>query len=754
MADTRGTRPRRKRSGLRAKDSSRPRKTGRFRLDKRWKKVVAGITAFFVLCVAVLGGLVAYAAATLPDINSIGKVAGTIKILDRNGTVIAEVGHAHANQRNVTIDQIAPILQKATVAAEDRNFYNEGAFNPARVLKALVSDLILRRPAQGASTITQQLAKQAFFGDNFDKTPMRKLREALLANQLDSRYSKPEILDLYLNITYYGQNAYGIEAASLRYFGKHAKDLTLMEAALLAGLPQAPSYNDPYNNPDAAYARMHYVVGSLLAVGDITQAQADSVDPLVGGSNPTSAQQAQRTTNQAALTADLKNGQPATIGSAAPHFVQYIQDALQQVFVDDPAALSSDLTVTTTLDLTIQNQATAAVQAGVVKMKSNGANNGALLMIDARTGNIIAMVGSADFNNNAIDGQYNVVTASRRPGSSFKPYVYETGFKNGSFKPSTVLQDTRSESQKLGGVPDFDGRFLGSISAARALLLSRNVPTEQAMDMAGSQNVIDLAKSMGITTPLANNLSTAIGTSAVHMTDHASAYAAFANGGHKVVARGILKITDGKGGVLRDFSQAPNLGDVLTPAQAWSITNILRGYASQWGLRFKWDTAGKSGTTDQFIDSYYMTYTPDWVVATWTGKTGGTQAEQPMNGAFGTVTGADLAVPFVNGLSKPSAFTPVKGALADCSPGGAASANPSSCPTATPSPSPSATTTPTATTAPTDTPLPTPSPIPSILPTPAPTPSPSGGAGGAGAGATPTAGAAPASAAAARRPDG
>jgi membrane peptidoglycan carboxypeptidase len=691
-------------------------------LGRRWKRVIAVGGGLLALCIVLIGGLVVYAALTLPDINSIGQKTGTIKILDSHGTLIAEVGHDSVARNDVTIDQIAPILQKATIAAEDRNFYTEGAFNPARILKALVDDIILRRPAEGASTITQQLAKQAFFGTTADKSPLRKVRELLLANQIDSRYSKPQVLDQYLNITYYGENAYGIENASMRYFGKHAKDLTLAEAALLAGLPEAPSFNDPYSNPDAAYARMHYVLDSLVAVGDIKQADADAVDPLVGGGSATAAEQAQQQQNQQALHADLQNGVPSNSGPA-PHFVQYIEDQLQATFAQtDPSVLEGSLVVTTTLDLNIQKLANAAVVSGVAKLQSSGANNGALLMIDARTGNIEAMVGSADFNNNSIAGQYNIVTASRRPGSSFKPYVYEAGFKNGTLKPDTILQDTRAESQKLGGVPDFDGRFLGPITAARALVLSRNVATEQAAGIVGIQNVIDLAYGMGISqslTPQAPNLSTAIGTSAVRMIDHASAYAAFANGGHKVVARGILKITDGSGNVLRDNTVAPNLGDVLSPAQAWSISSILRGYARQWNLHFKYDTAGKSGTTDKFIDAWYMTYTPDWVVATWTGHTSGTNAaEQGMNQVFGTSTGAAIAVPFVNSLSKPSAFRAVAGSLGDCAASDAAFKDVAGCPT------PSPTATPSPTPSPSPTPGPSPTPTPSSTPSASPKPTP------------------------------
>ncbi|MBJ7594363.1 MAG: penicillin-binding protein [Candidatus Dormibacteraeota bacterium] len=719
MAGSRRPRARLSRNGGRAGAS-----TSRWRLSRRWKRVIAVGGGFFAVCVALVAGLVVYGALTLPDINSIGQKTGTIRLVDVHGTVLAEVGHDATNRHNVTIDQIAPILQQATVAAEDRNFYNEGAINPARILKALVDDVILHRPAEGASTITQQLAKQAFFGTDASKSPLRKVREALLANQLDSKYTKQQILEQYLNINYYGENAYGIENASMAYFGKHAKGLTLMEASLLAGLPQAPSYNDPYNNPDAAYARMHYVLGSLVAVGNIKQADADAVDPLVGGSSPTPEQQTAQQTNQQALHADLQNGKPNTAGPA-PHFVAYIQDQLQQIFgATDPQYLQGDLVVTTTLDLATENLANTAVAKGVAKLLSSGANNGALLMINAHTGAIEAMVGSASFTNNAIAGQYNIVTASRRPGSSFKPYVYEAGFKNGTLKPDTILQDTRAQSQKYGGVTDFDSRFLGPMTAARALTLSRNVATEQAADKAGIQNVIDLAYGMGISeklTPQEPNLSTAIGTSAVRMIDHASAYAAFANGGHKVVANGILKITDGAGNVIRDYSTPANLGDVLTSQQAWTITSILRGYAKQWNLHFRYDTAGKSGTTDHFIDAWYMTYTPDWVVATWTGHTSGSNsAEQGMNQVFGTATGAAIAVPFVNSLSKPSAFKPVTGALSDCSQSDSALVSPSGCPT--PSPSPSVTATPSSSPTPTASPSPSFT-LPAVTPTPTPTPS-------------------------------
>jgi membrane peptidoglycan carboxypeptidase len=636
-----------------------------------------------------LGGLVVYAALTTPDVSAIGLATGTIRIYDRNHTLITEVGHDDVSRTSVSLDKVAPILQRATIAAEDRQFYDEGAFNFARIAKALFVDVIARRPSQGASTITQQLAKLAFFGANADKSPLRKLREALLASAIDRRYTKAEILDRYLNLIYYGHGAYGIENAAKTYFNKDASALDLREASLLAGLPQAPSYYDPFLNPEAAYARMHYVVSALLVTHDITAGQADSVDPLA--SDPATA-----AANQQALKADLsKKPQSPAFGGAAPHFAQYVRDSIEQQFSDDPGVAEGDLEVDTTLDLGIQRKAEASV-ATVATSVGHKANNAALLMLDSTTGDILAMAGSADFADDAIGGQFNVVTAERRPGSSFKPYVYETGFMNGSLTPYTILQDTRAESVRLGGVKDFDGAFDGPISASQALLLSRNVPAEQAMTIAGIQNVIDFAHSLGITSTLAPNASTAIGSSSVRMIEHAAAYAAFANGGHKVTARAITKVISGQDTIV-DAGEPPAGPQVMSAADAGKITRILRNYPGYWGLPFRHPTAGKSGTTDDFVDAWYMAYTPDFVVATWAGHTeGDTTAEIGMDGVYGTSVGKAITVPFVNSLPSSvfrHAFDSNYGA-----------------PTPVPTPVPSPT--------PTPVPEPTPTPTPEETPTP------------------------------------
>jgi membrane peptidoglycan carboxypeptidase len=684
------------------------------RLSPRWRLGIRLALGAVALLCGVLAGLVVYAALTTPDVSAIGRATGTLRIYDRDHTLIAEVGHDDVSRTSVTLDRVAPILQRATIAAEDREFYQEGAFNLARIAKALFVDVIARRPEQGASTITQQLAKLAFFGANADRSPLRKLREALLADEIDRRFTKAQILEKYLNLIYYGHGAYGIENAAQTFFNKDASALNLREASLLAGLPQAPSYYDPFENATAAFGRMHYVVAALVTTGDISPAQADSVDPLAGDPQTAAA-------NQRALLADLsRNPHSPSFGGVAPHFVQYVRDRLQQMFADDPAVADGDLEVDTTLDLGVQRQADTAV-AGVARI-GRGADNAALLMLDSTTGDILAMVGSAGFGNDAIGGQFNVVTAERRPGSSFKPYVYETGFQNGTLTPSTVLQDTAAESARLGGVRDFDRQFLGPITAARALLLSRNVPAEQAMTIAGIQPVIDFAHSLGITSPLAPNATTAIGSSAVRMIEHAAGYAAFANGGHKVEARALLKVIAGQD-VLVDATGPSPGPQVMTAAQAGEITQILRGYPGTWGLPFRHPTAGKSGTTDDFVDAWYMAYTPDFVVATWAGHTeGNSSAEIGMDGVYGTDVGRAIAAPFVNALPA-SMF---RHAFAIAGPPG-----PTRAPTRTPAPTVEATPTP----EPTPTPL---LPLPSFpLGEPSPSPSETQGTPGGTSSASP-----------------
>ena len=707
-------RPRRRRAGLQAGLRSRAGRWWRRRSPLRRGLWLGG--GAIVGIIAVLGGLVLYAAMTLPNLDGIGAATGTIRIVDRDRELLGEVGDNGEKRADVPLQQIAPIMQDAIVAAEDRNFYSEGAFDPARILKALVVDVILRSPAQGASTITEQVAKEAFYGQGAAKSVLLKVREALLAQQLAGQYSKAQILNMYLNLTYFGEDAYGIQEAAERYFGEPASQLDLGEAAMLAGLPQAPSSYDPYVNPNGAYSRMDYVLTALVASGEVTEAAARAVDPLDADGSPDA-------TNRAAIQADLAHGQAPQVGPA-PHFVQYVEDELPQLLEDEPGAFLGSLTVTTTLDLTYQEDADTAVQEGLARM-GGGANNAALLMMDPSSGQVLAWVGSANYDDPAIDGEDDFVTLDGlQPGSSFKPYVYETGFQDGTITPNTILQDTAAESRALGGVQDWDRGYEGDITAATALLHSRNIATEQAAQMIGMSKIIAFAHSVGVTTPIADDLSSAIGSSATSVLDQAVGYSAFANGGHTVTPQTILKVTDASGDTLWSAPASdPGQRQVMTAAQAWSITQILRGYPGYWGLDFRWPTAGKSGTTDSYLDAWYMEYTPSWVVATWVGNTDGAQNRQvSMDNIWGTTGPARyIDEPFTVSLPRPQPFMPPAGVLPECTGGGS-----SPCPTPTPSPtaSPSPTSSPSPAPTPSGSPGPSPSAGPS--PTPAPTPTPAG----------------------------
>ena len=635
-----------------AEYSSRPRRLGRGRAradrPRRHPRLRRLLTVLLVLAMVAGGGLaalIAYASLTLPGLDGLGRVSATVRVLDRNGALIAEVGNGGTAHPTVALNAIAPVMQQAVIAAEDRSFYDEGGINPGRILKAALVDVLLRRPAEGASTITQQLARTALLPS--DKSVVRKLREVLLADEIDRAYSKQRILEMYLNAVYFGHGAYGVEDAASTYFGKHASQLTLPEASLLAGLLQAPSADDPYVNADAAFARQQYVLDGMRSMGTIDDNAYQTAVPTPP--------------HRQALLAELSHGAAGAAQNAAPHFVEYVREQLVSMFGPDVVA-NSHLTVTTTLDTGIQARAQQAVTSGVATLGRN-ANNGALLMLDAHSGDILAMVGSAGYDDSSIAGAFNITTAQRRPGSSFKPYVYEAGYMDGRLTPNTMLDDTPEESAALGGVHDFDGGYMGSLPAWRALLLSRNIPAEQAMETAGEQNVIDLAHTLGITSDLAANASTAIGTSAVRMIDHAAAYAAFANGGHTVQPRAIIRVTDDAGNVLFDGGQAPPGNAVMTPQQAWMVTGALRQYNAQWNVGIDRDVAGKSGTTDSFVDAWFMAYTPDWVVATWAGHTSGSDpSEVGMDGVYGTDVGRAIAAPFINGLGPSPPFQPPPGA--------------------------------------------------------------------------------------------
>jgi membrane peptidoglycan carboxypeptidase len=663
------------------------------------------VAAVMASAVLLLTAAFAYAVATLPDPSRLDLVGGTIQVLDRHGRPIEERNPQGERTVPVGLDRISPYLRNATIAAEDRHFYEHHGVDWGRVIKAFFVDVIARRPEQGASTITQQLAKNAIIRSP-SRTPLRKLRELILATELESRYTKNEILGLYLNTIYYGHRANGIEVASEVYFGKHARDLDLAEAAMLAALPNGPSYYDPRLHPERAKERQRYVLDGMVKQRMVSQEQADQA--------------------AAEKLAFVYQEQRATL---APHFVDYVFEELERLY--GPSAVArGGFIVKTSLDLTLQQAAQHSVELGIQQLGSKGADNGDLVALDPRTGEILAMVGSIDFYNDSIKGEYNVVTALRQPGSSFKPYVYEQAFRSRQLTMGSLLDDTSSHFAQ-GQFHDFDHRDMGWTTAHQALLLSRNIPALEAMQKAGYGEVIALAHAFGITSDLKSEVTTAIGSSEVRLLDHAVGYGTFATGGvrHPVVA--VLEVRNRSGKVLDKADLTQGSQRVVSPAEAYLVTDILKDYSAVWHLGWSRPMAGKSGTTNDFHDAWMMAYAPNIVVGAWVGHTG--PGDSNMHGVYGTMVGSSVLRDFINnGL--PQAGIPVMYfqrpfGLVDSNPCQAPEGQPASvdpaeaelylpgtetqCPKPTPTPSPS----------------PSPSLLPSLTPLPpilSPTPSPSG----------------------------
>jgi penicillin-binding protein 1A len=576
------------------------------------------------LFVLLILGTLAYAVATLPDPSKLNLAAGTVRIEDRNHQLIEQRNAQGVAVQPVGLNQISPLLQKATIAVEDKNFYSHHGIDWGRVIKAGIIDTIARRPEQGASTITEQLAKIAVI-QSPKRTIFTKLREALVATSLESRYKKEEILTMYLNSIYYGHHATGIEAASQVYFGKHASELSLAEASMLAGLPNGPSLYDPQNHLDLAKQRQAVVLDAMVRQDMISSTQADEAKATK-------------------LDFVFKENR----SSQAPHFVDYVMEQLEGLY-GASVVNRGGFVVTTSLDLKLQKAAEHAVAVGQQRLGSLGADNGDFLAMDPKTGQILAMVGSADYLNNDIHGQFNVVTGLRQPGSSFKPYAYEQAFRSRKLTMGNILDDT-SRHFANGQFHDFDFRDMGPITAHQALLLSRNIPALETMQTAGVENVTQFAHEMGITTPLKNEVTTAIGSSEVRLLDHVVGYGVFANGGTRHDPISILEVKDLQGNTL-DKPNPPDPKQVITAQEAYLITYILKDYANQWNLGWSKPFAGKSGTTNNFHDAWMMAYSPNLVIGAWVGHTG--PGNPDMNGVYGTMVGSSVLRDFIDtGLSQ------------------------------------------------------------------------------------------------------
>ena len=554
-------------------------------------------------------GAVDYFAGDLPSIDAIqtANLSQTTRILDRNGNLIEAL--YHENRTVVPLSKISVRLQRATIATEDRTFYDNSGVDYRRLAIAVAYDLTHRTSTLGGSTITQQVVKNDVLDteEAQSRTVSRKFRELLLAEEMERRYTKRQILDLYLNTINYGNGAYGAEAAAETYFQVHASDLTWAQASFLAGLPQAPSDYDPFGTPDqldAARARWRQVLDSLVAVGDLGNGTADSIfdsDLL---------------TKMVATHKAL----PVAHNPLTAHFVDYIEQYVKQRY-GDLALYEGGLTITTTLDLSTQTVADKWVKAGVKTYARRGVNTGAMMVMNPSDGEILAMVGSADYNNVAIRGQINLTGMDplgwRGVGSSFKVYTYAAALQAGLVTPATLLND---ETGVIGGhaFSDWDGKHEGYITMRTALALSRNLPALWTYSQEGGERVVTLLHSLGVTAQIENpeGVATTLGHDALSMAQHLAAYSAFDNGGYRVTPTAVLRITDASGKALEAFN--PNFGhvQVMTPELGYVMTDLLRGpvklYLGDLGRRA---VAGKSGTTEAYTGSIFIGYTPNLAVA-------------------------------------------------------------------------------------------------------------------------------------------
>jgi penicillin-binding protein 1C len=514
------------------------------------------------------------------------------------------------------------VLLDATVAAEDASFYTNPGFDPRAVVRALYQNVRGQRIVSGASTITQQLVKNTLLTP--EATGERKIKEAFLAIELTRRYSKDRILEMYLNEIYYGNLAYGVEAAAQTYFGKSARQVSLAEASFLAGLPQAPAYYDPFTNLPAAKERQAYVLEQLERNGFASPREV-----------------------AAALTAPLALRGPEQARPArAPHFVVYVRQWLEQRFPSD-LLFRAGLQVQTTLDLGMQEAAERAARDGVQAIRERNASNAAVVAIRPESGEVLAMVGSLDFNDPSIDGQVNVAIRPRQPGSTLKPFTYLASFQKG-WSPATMIMDLPTTFGTNYRPNNFDNRFRGPVRVRQALAQSLNVPAVKALEFVGLDGLHDTVHRFGIKGlrgPGRTGLSVTLGGGEVTLLDLTYAYQVFATGGQQVGAPvaeqarepgfrefepvAVLRVTDSAGKVL--YEQPQRAGKALAdPNLTYLVTHILSDdearaptFGRNSNLQLSRPSAAKTGTTDRFTDSWTVGYTPDLLAGVWVGNNDG-----------------------------------------------------------------------------------------------------------------------------------
>jgi penicillin-binding protein 1C len=585
------------------------------------KKIILLVVSIFILLIGIV--IIWVSSLRIPDFNSFEnrKIVNSTKIYDRTGEILLYDIHQDVKKTDIPFEKMGVNIKNATVAIEDSEFYNHSGIRITSIIRAVLSNLFTSiGKTQGGSTITQQLVKNALLTQK--KTIARKIKEWVLAIKIDKSMPKEKILEYYLNENPYGGNVYGIEEASKTYFNKNSQNLTLAEAAYLASIPQSPTLLSPYGkNKDKLDARKNLVLSRMLELKFILEKDYDTAKNEVVVFVP-----------------------QATIGIKAPHFVFFIKDYLEQKYGSD-AVENGGLKVTTTLNYDLQEKGEVIVKEGALKNEKdwNGKNAG-LVAIDPKTGQILTMIGSRDYFDKTIDGNYNIATAWRQPGSSFKPFIYATAFNKG-FTPDTVLFDLPTEfqttcdvygkalpghNQKNCYMPDnYDGKYRGPMKLKDALAQSINIPAVKLFYLSGLKDSLKTAEDMGISTLTdvgRYGLTLVIGGGEVSLLDMTSAYGVFANDGMRNQYTGILKVEDSTGKILEEY--VSNTKEVLSKNTALTISNILSdntaraptfGLSSALFITGK-EIAAKTGTTNSNKDAWTLGYTPSIVVGVWAGN--------------------------------------------------------------------------------------------------------------------------------------
>lgn len=607
----------------------------RSRLSHRQKnksKFLARLSLFCFIGLVVLAvlavGSFAFYAKDLPQPDKIIRRDGfSTKIYDRNGDLLYDI---FANQRRTPVElkDIPEHLRHATVAIEDKNFYKHQGFDPLGMVRGL-SRIFTRGYAQGGSTLTQQLVKNALLTNQ--RAITRKLKEFILAVQIEKRYSKDEILQMYLNEVPYGGTAWGVAEASETYFGKNVSDLNLVESAVLAGLPQMPSVYSPFSDTPKAYVpRTEQVLRRMREDGYITREQEQEAAKQLDGV------------------------EFATEGSnfKAPHFIMYVKKQLEDLY-GQQVVEGGGLRVYTTLDLNLQEEAQAAVTDEIAKLENVHITNGASLVMDPNNGEILAMVGSKNYNDPNYDGKVNVNFSLRQPGSAIKPVTYLAALEKG-YTASTLIMDTPTTFPGGAGMPDYkpvnyDGKFNGPMQLRYALGNSINIPAVKILAKVGLKEMLQTAYNLGFDSlePSADNLkrfglSVTLGGGDVRLIDLVKSYSAFANGGLKVEPVSILKVTDKDDKVLFEHKNVSGK-KVITPQQAFLISHILSdnsarlitfGQTSALVIPGR-TVAVKTGTTNDKRDNWTIGWTPQVIVGVWVGNNDNTPMKQVASGVSG-----------------------------------------------------------------------------------------------------------------------